>query len=30
MIEARALGKQFGAIAAVRDVSFTAPDGVRI
>ena len=27
MIEARALGKQFGAIAAVRDVSFTAPDG---
>jgi sodium transport system ATP-binding protein len=27
MIEARALGKQFGAVAAVRDVSFIAPDG---
>ncbi len=27
MIEARALGKRFGAIEAVREVSFTAPDG---
>jgi sodium transport system ATP-binding protein len=27
MIEARALGKSFGAVAAVSDVSFTAPDG---
>ena len=27
MIEARALGKQFGAVTAVREVSFTAPDG---
>jgi sodium transport system ATP-binding protein len=27
MIEARALGKQFGAVPAVRAVSFTAPDG---
>src|SRR5206468_10831780 len=27
MIEARALGKSFNAVAAVRDVSFTAPDG---
>jgi len=27
MIEARALGKSFGAVAAVREVSFAAPDG---
>jgi len=27
VIEARALGKSFGAVAAVREVSFTAPDG---
>jgi sodium transport system ATP-binding protein len=27
MIEARALGKRFGPVAAVREVSFTAPDG---
>jgi sodium transport system ATP-binding protein len=27
MIEARDLGKQFGGVAAVRDVSFVAPDG---
>jgi sodium transport system ATP-binding protein len=27
MIEARALGKHFGAVAAVREVSFGAPDG---
>jgi sodium transport system ATP-binding protein len=27
VIEARALAKQFGAVAAVRDVSFVAPDG---